>query len=60
LLADGSSYIVENSSKEGYIVEGMYWSNGFFYRVKDKEKTIQLKLFVDSTTRYYHSYPYPL
>lgn len=57
MLSDGSWHIIEFSSKDGYIVDGMYWSNGFFYRVKDKDRIIQLKLFVDSDTKFLHSYP---
>jgi len=41
----------------GYIVEGGYWSNGFFYRVMDKGDLKQLKLFVDDFTQVGYSYP---
>lgn len=57
MLSDGTPHIVEFSSKDGYIVEGMYWTNGFFYRVTDNNKTIQLKLFIDSDTKFLHGYP---
>lgn len=41
---------------EGYIVEGAYWNNGFFYRVID-ESTVQLKLYIDDITMIGYSYP---
>lgn len=34
-----------------YLVEGMYWHNGFFYLVKDEDKIIQSKLFIDLETK---------
>jgi hypothetical protein len=41
---------------QGYVVEGAYWSNGFFYRVMDK-LVIQLKLYIDDMTLIGYSYP---
>lgn len=41
---------------EGYLVEGAYWNNGFFYRVLEKE-IIQSKLFIDNATMISYSYP---
>jgi len=41
---------------KGYIVEGAYWNNGFFYRVFDKS-AVQLKLYVDDVTMRGYSYP---
>jgi hypothetical protein len=41
----------------GYIVEGVSWTNGFVYVVKDKKNIIQIKLFIDSET--YTNYTYP-
>jgi len=41
---------------EGYLVEGAYWNNGFFYRVSDKE-IIQTKLYIDDATMISYSYP---
>jgi hypothetical protein len=46
-----------SNTKPGYIVVGMFWSNGFFYVVKDKEEIIQVKLFIDSQTKENHFYP---
>lgn len=43
--------------KEGWIVEGAYWDNGFFYLVKDDKSIIQLKLFIDEETKKNHAYP---
>jgi hypothetical protein len=44
-------------SQPGYIVEGVYWTNGFVYVVRDKNNIIQIKLFIDSET--YTNYGYP-
>lgn len=41
----------------GYIVEGAYWSNGFFYKVIDEKKFVELKLCVDETTFIRYNYP---
>ena len=58
MLETGLPYhIVPKNNKIGYIVTGMFWTNGFFYVVKDNEKIIQIKLFIDSDTKKYYSYP---
>lgn len=58
MLQDGSYDIVDPPTDNlGYIVEGMYWFNGFFYLVKDNEKIIQIKLFIDSDTQAFNGYP---
>jgi len=46
-----------NDPQLGYIVEGVYWTNGFVYVVRDKKNIIQIKLFIDSET--YTNYGYP-
>ena len=43
---------------KGYIVEGAYWNNGFFYQVKDKQNTIEMNLFIDDQTSIRYNYPY--
>jgi hypothetical protein len=43
---------------KGYIVEGAYWNNGFFYQVKDEKKLIEMKLFIDDQTSIRYNYPY--
>jgi len=60
MLSDGSPYIFDSIYKDGYLVEGMYWSNGFFYTVKNKSTIVQIKLFIDSSTKFSHSYPDPV
>lgn len=58
LLSTGAcSHVAEYDTRPGYIVEGMYWQNGFFYLVKDDSKIIQIKLFIDSDTKKFHAYP---
>lgn len=42
----------------GYLVEGAYWANGFFYQVLDNKKIIELKLFVDENTSIRYNYPH--
>lgn len=43
--------------KPGYIVEGVSWTNGFVYLVKDQKNIIQIKLFIDSETHKNYLYP---
>lgn len=47
--------------KPGYVVEGMFWSNGMFYSVReDKEHDFdiyQIVLYLDSYTKTLHNYP---
>jgi hypothetical protein len=43
---------------KGYIVEGSYWNNGFFYQVKDKENIIEMNLLIDDQTAIRYNYPY--
>jgi hypothetical protein len=58
MLDNGLPYhITPKNNKPGYIVIGMFWFNGFFYVVKDEQKIVQIKLFIDSDTKNYYSYP---
>lgn len=41
---------------KGFLVEGAYWNNGFFYRVLDNN-VIESKLFIDDRTLISYSYP---
>lgn len=41
----------------GYLVEGAYWNNGFFYQVTDNKNLIEINLFIDETTRIRYKYP---
>lgn len=43
---------------KGYIVEGAYWNNGFFYHVTDNEAIIEINLFIDERTLTRYNYPY--
>jgi len=43
--------------KPGYIVEGVSWTNGFVYLVRDGKNIIQIKLFIDSETHKNYLYP---
>lgn len=57
-LTENLFYAFLHDYKEvpGYLVEGMYWDNGFFYFVKS-DKLIQAKLFIDMDTKQRSSYP---
>ena len=58
MLDDGSHALINYYKKvPGYLVQGLYWSNGFFYFIKDETKIIQLKFFVDENTFYEKKYP---
>lgn len=41
----------------GYLVEGAYWNNGFFYQVTDNKNLIEINLFIDETTKIRYKYP---
>ncbi len=58
MLSDGSYTLIKDYKKtSGYIVQGSYWQNGFFYFVQDDKQIVQLKLFVDQNTFYEKQYP---
>ena len=58
MLSDGSYTLINHYKKmSGYLVQGSYWQNGFFYFVKDDKEVVQLKLFIDQTT--FHDKQYP-
>jgi hypothetical protein len=58
-------YSIEKYNKPGYIVEGAYWSNGFYYHVVNEDidmdnyvnELIELNLFIDKNTLYSQGYP---
>ena len=58
MLDTGSFFLNETVQKvPGYIVEGIYWSNGFVYVVRDDQKIVQLKLFISKETKEIQLYP---
>lgn len=64
MLEDGSySQYYTLRKKPGYVVEGMHWSNGYFYQVR--ENTLQdftvykISLFIDSFTKKMYNFPEP-
>jgi hypothetical protein len=58
MLSDGSYSLIKDYKKtSGYIVQGSYWQNGFFYFVQDDKQIVQLKLFVDQNTFHEKQYP---
>ena len=58
MLANGSFYLVETVQKvPGYIVEGIYWSNGFVCVVRDEQQIVQIKLFITKQTKEIQLYP---
>lgn len=57
LLQEDFSYNIISPYQVGYIVEGCYWSNGFYYSVYDSDNMIQAKLFVDEQTKLTYNYP---
>lgn len=52
-------YTVKKQS--GYVVEGMYWSNGLLYQVREDKKEdfdiYQIVFLLDSQTKRMHNYP---
>lgn len=60
LLEDMSCGLATKINKvPGYIVEGSYWNNGFYYLVRDADQIIQAKLFIDQYTKTVRDYPDP-
>jgi len=58
MLSTGLPYLIDSyKDVPGYIVEGVYWVNGFVYLVKDDNSIIQIKLFVDHKTKNIQLYP---
>jgi len=43
---------------KGYIVEGAYWNNGFFYHVLDDTKVLEISLYINDSTMIRYNYPY--
>lgn len=58
MLEDGSwaSVSIFNKSK-GFIVEGVYWLNGFVYQVRNGDFVLEVNLFVDQKTKSRYNYP---
>jgi hypothetical protein len=57
MLADGSSSSVSFLNKTpGYIVEGVYWLNGFVYQVRNNDFVLEVNLFVDDKTKMRYNY----
>lgn len=48
--------ISEFNPFDGYLVQGAYWSNGFYYLVSYKDFLIEASLFVDIQTREQYNY----
>jgi hypothetical protein len=58
MLDTGLFFLNETVQKvPGYIVEGIYWSNGFVCVVRDDQKIVQLKLFISKQTKEIQLYP---
>jgi len=65
MLSDGSwSNYYAIRRKPGYVVEGMQWSNGLIYRVRQDVKndsnifqTYQVVLLINETTKILHNFP---
>ena len=41
----------------GYIVEGIYWLNGFAYQVRNNKFLLEVNLFIDQETKVKYNYP---
>jgi hypothetical protein len=62
MLEDGSwSNYYSIKKKPGYVVEGMYWSNGMMYQVREDKKVdfkiYEIVLSIDSYTKTMHLFP---
>ncbi len=58
MLSNGLPYLIDSyKNLPGYIVEGVYWINGFVYIVRDNDNIIQIKLFITKETKEMQLYP---
>ena len=58
MLPNGLPYLVDSYKDiDGYIVEGVYWMNGFVCIVREEETILQIKLFLDKKTKDIQLYP---
>jgi hypothetical protein len=63
MLEDLSWSLYEARKREpGYVVEGMFWTNGMIYQVREDKETDfevhQVCLYIDRNTARLHSYPF--
>jgi hypothetical protein len=42
---------------EGFLVQGSYWSNGFYYLVSNQDFLLEANLFIDLQTKLDYNYP---
>lgn len=58
MLPDGSYSSVSFLNKNpGYIVEGVYWLNGFVYQVRNNDFVLEVNLYIDDKTKMRYNYP---
>jgi hypothetical protein len=58
LNADGSCGLCSTiKPPSGYLVQGAYWSNGFYYLVSHLDFLIEANLFIDLATKEQYNYP---
>jgi hypothetical protein len=48
--------ISEYNPVPGYLVQGSYWSNGFYYLVSNQDFLLEANLLVDLRTKEYYNY----
>jgi hypothetical protein len=48
--------ISEYNPVSGYLVQGSYWSNGFYYLVSNQDFLLEANLLVDLRTKEYYNY----
>jgi hypothetical protein len=57
MLSDGSPASISYFDKNiGYIVEGVYWLNGFVYQVRNNDFVLEVNLFIDDQTKVRYNY----
>lgn len=49
-------HILELNPFNGYLVQGAYWSNGFYYIVSHEDFLIEANLYVDDKTKEQYNY----
>jgi len=52
----GWHHILELKPFHGYLVQGAYWTNGFYYIVSFEDFLIEANLYVDDKTKHQYNY----
>ena len=52
-------YVLELNPFHGYLVQGAYWTNGFYYIVSHEDFLLEANLYIDDRTKEQYNYSEP-